>query len=211
MMKAATRTARIEDVHAGDGLSVIVIWKNEPGERVIDLADVVNTIKGLRPIRERAAFRKVHVGEGGHSIAWPGELDIGADRLWELDQEQNGKPGVAFFAKWRADNRFTLNQAADALGIARRTVAYYAAGRLEVPRTVQLACIGLDHMKPKFKFTHIGGKLPPGTRLDSHTGAFVPTSKSRLSQRSIVRESSTGKILSQSERKPTKKTSDRRR
>jgi hypothetical protein len=37
-----------------------------------------------------------------------------------------------------------LKEAAEALGLSRRQVAYYASGEHEVPRTVLLACKGWE-------------------------------------------------------------------
>jgi hypothetical protein len=33
-------------------------------------------------LADPAFFRQVHVGEGGRSLEWPGELDFCADALW---------------------------------------------------------------------------------------------------------------------------------
>jgi hypothetical protein len=48
------------------------------------------------------------------------------------------------FAAWRARNRLSLSDAALALGITRRMVAYYDAGRYLIPRMVGLACKGWE-------------------------------------------------------------------
>lgn len=56
----------------------------------VDLSEPVQRLKGLRPLREGTGFARAAKGEGGHSIAWPGEIDMGADRLWEVSLEQNG-------------------------------------------------------------------------------------------------------------------------
>lgn len=56
----------------------------------IDLREFVQGSKGLRKLRDAAFFARVGLGEGGHSLEWPGELDIGADTLWELALRQNG-------------------------------------------------------------------------------------------------------------------------
>lgn len=48
--------------------------------------------KGLRPLRDTAAFALASVGEGGHSVVWPGDIDLGAARLFETALEQKGVP-----------------------------------------------------------------------------------------------------------------------
>jgi hypothetical protein len=54
------------------------------GERLeVDLAEPINRLKALAPLRDPAAFDRVQVGEWGHSLVWDGEIDLGADRLYE--------------------------------------------------------------------------------------------------------------------------------
>ena len=110
----------------------------------VDLRDFVHRVKGLRPLRDAAMFTRADVGEGGHSMVWPGGLDMGADRLYEMALEQNGRADAVAFIRWRWRNKLSLSEAADALGISRRAVAYYASGEQEVPRTIQLACKGWE-------------------------------------------------------------------
>lgn len=110
----------------------------------VDLRELVHRLKGLRPLRDIAAFARGRVGEGGHSVAWPGELDLGADRLFELALEQNGRADAVEFIRWRWRHGLSLTAAAEALGLSRRQIAYYASGEHEVPRTVLLACKGWE-------------------------------------------------------------------
>lgn len=48
------------------------------------------------------------------------------------------------FKAWRERLGYTQSDAADALGLGRRTIAYYESGQQEIPRTVQLACVALS-------------------------------------------------------------------
>lgn len=62
------------------------------GERLeVDLAEPINRLKALAPLRDPTAFGCVQVGEWGHSLVWDGEIDLGADRLYERCQEQAGE------------------------------------------------------------------------------------------------------------------------
>jgi hypothetical protein len=74
----------------------------------------------------------------------PGDLDMGAARLWELSLEQNGHASAAEFIRWRWRHGLSLSAAAEALGISRRQVAYYASGEEDVPRYILLACKGWE-------------------------------------------------------------------
>ncbi len=110
----------------------------------VDLRDFVYRLRGLRALREPKTFAKVNVGEGGFSLVWPGELDVGADRLYEMALEQNGRADAVAFIRWRWRNKLSLSEAAEALGVSRRMVAYYEGGEQEVPRTVLLALKGWE-------------------------------------------------------------------
>ena len=110
----------------------------------VDLRDFVHRLKGLRPLRDPAVFARAEVGEGGFSIVWPGDLDVGADRLYEIALEQNGRADTVAFIRWRWRNKLSLSKAAETLGLSRRMVAYYESGEQEVPRTVLLALKGWE-------------------------------------------------------------------
>jgi hypothetical protein len=111
---------------------------------VVDLSEPVQRLKGLRPLRDQAVFARAAKGEGGHSVVWPAEVDMGADRLWEMSLEQNGHQDAVEFFRWRWRYGLSLSDAAEALGLSRRQVAYYASGQRVVPRTVLLACKGWE-------------------------------------------------------------------
>ncbi len=90
-------------------------------------------------------FDAVAVGEDGWSLIWPGGAEIGTDTLWRMAREQAGEATpIEEFAAWRARNRLSLSDAALALGITRRMVCYYEAGRYLIPRMVGLACKGWE-------------------------------------------------------------------
>jgi hypothetical protein len=87
---------------------------------------------------------QVEVGDWGHSLVWPGGFELGADSLWLETLEAIGRSDARRFLEWRLANGLSLTKAADALGLARRTVAYYSNGDRPVPKTVLLACKGWD-------------------------------------------------------------------
>ena len=55
-----------------------------------------------------------------------------------------GRTDAAEFIRWRARHGLSLTAAAQALGLSRRLIAYYASGERAVPRTVLLACKGWE-------------------------------------------------------------------
>jgi hypothetical protein len=135
-------TIRVASV-AAVGHALRVTWTNNK-TLTVDLQALVQRLKGLRPLRDPKIFARAEVGEGGHSVVWPGEIDMGAARLWELALEQGGRADVVEFIRWRWKHGLSLSAAAEALGLSRRQVAYYASGEHEVPRTVLLACKGWE-------------------------------------------------------------------
>jgi hypothetical protein len=137
----AIRIANVK--YVGTGLQLIVRWTNNQ-EMTVSLEEPVYRLKGLRPLRTQAVFARAAVGEDGCSVAWPGDIDIGADRLWEMALEQNGHADAAEFIRWRWKHGLSLTAAAEALGLSRRTVAYYVSAEQEVPRTVLLALKGWE-------------------------------------------------------------------
>jgi hypothetical protein len=134
---------RVTRVKPAGEYSLRIKWVSGK-ELPVDLRDIVHRLKGLRTLRNPAVFARAVVGEAGHSVAWPGDLDIGATRLLELGLEQSGRADAVEFIRWRWRNGLSLTAAAEALGLSRRQVAYYASGEHEVPRYVLLACRGWE-------------------------------------------------------------------
>lgn len=136
------KSLRIKRVAAARGRRLTVEWSN--GEKhVVDLSAAVTRSRGLRKLATSSAFRAVRVGDYGHSVSFEGEAAIGADTLRRLALAQSGAftdPGD--FAAWRASLGLSLSEAARALGLSRRMVAYYDSGERPVPRVVALACRG---------------------------------------------------------------------
>jgi hypothetical protein len=96
------------------------------------------TVAGIRDLAG------VEVGEWGHSLVWSDGTEIGADALWLDTLSAIGRDDARRFLEWRLANGLSLAKAAAALGLARRTVAYYSNGARPVPKTVLLACKGWD-------------------------------------------------------------------
>jgi DNA-binding transcriptional regulator YiaG len=115
-------------------------------EGVVDIGQIVERFRVYEPLRRSPKlFRKVHLGEHGTDVVWSEEIDMSADTLWRLAQEQSGATMTAeSFHAWRARNGYTLEEAARALGISRRMIAYYEQGEKPIPRVVALATRALE-------------------------------------------------------------------
>ena len=137
---------RIIAVTLGEApLTLHVRW-DKGGENSVDVSDMVASFRVYAPLRSSPElFRQVRVGEYGTDIVWPGDIDMSADTLWRLAQEQSGATMTPDeFRQWRERKAYTLDEAARALGLSRRMVAYYEKGNRPIPRVVALATRGLE-------------------------------------------------------------------
>jgi Protein of unknown function (DUF2442) len=120
-----------------------IVWST--GEKLTaDVSRLVKRFKLYAPIRNPTVFARAKADPWGHGVNWPGEIDMGADQLYELAREQAGQWGPERFAAWMAEHGLSLNGAADALGLSRRMIAHYCTGSRSIPRVVALACEGLS-------------------------------------------------------------------
>jgi DNA-binding XRE family transcriptional regulator len=137
---------RIVAVTPGEGpMTLSVRWDNDK-ESLIDVSGMIQSFRLYVPLRQSPdLFRQVRVGEHGTDVAWTDEIDMAADTLWRLAQEQAGETMTADgFRHWRERKAYTLDEAARALGLSRRMVAYYERGNRPIPRVVALATRALD-------------------------------------------------------------------
>ncbi len=115
-------------------------------ESLIDISGMIESFRFYAPLRQSPQlFGQIRVGEHGTDVVWTDEIDMSADTLWRLAQEQAGVTMTpAEFRHWRERKAYTLEAAAKALGISRRMVAYYERGSRPIPRVVALATRGLE-------------------------------------------------------------------
>ena len=114
----------------------------------VDLAAAIASRKALAPISDSAEFARATLSDDRWSVEWPSGIDFGAAQLRRWANEQCGKAmPPADFRRWIECHQFTLDRAAEALGLSRRTVAYYLSGEQPVPRTVMLATVGYDRQE----------------------------------------------------------------
>ena len=133
----------INAVKAVGPLCLMIQW--DTGESYgVNLAALVTRTQAYAPLREPTFFECVTVEEWGHGLDWPGGLDLGADRLYDLCREQAGMLSPSGFDHWMRRNGLSLATAATALGMTRRMIAHYRSGSRPIPRTVQLACLGWE-------------------------------------------------------------------
>jgi DNA-binding transcriptional regulator YiaG len=136
---------RIVAVAPGDEPLTLRLRGDRGEESRIDISGMIESFGVFAPLRgSPERFRWVHLGEHGADIVWTDEIDISADTLSRLAQEQSGATMTPDeFRHWRERKAFTLDEAARALDLSRRTVAYYERGNRPIPRVVALATRGL--------------------------------------------------------------------
>lgn len=136
---------RIESAAATGDARLLLVW--DDGRRAeVDLAPLIASRKVLAPLGDAEAFRTVRLAEDGWSVEWPvAGIDLGAAQLrrWADEQAGEAMPAEAFRG-WIERHGFTHDRAAEALGLSRRTIAYYLSGEQPVPKTVMLATEGYD-------------------------------------------------------------------
>jgi hypothetical protein len=118
-------------------------WSSKETLR-LDLAPLVQHYPAFTPLNTPAIFAAVKRDDWGHALEWTDGLDMGADRLYELSREQAGLPTVSQFNQWMAQHQLSLTDAAHALGMTRRMMAYYRTGSRPIPKVVMLACKGWE-------------------------------------------------------------------
>lgn len=137
---------RIVAVEPAEKPWTLRVESDRGGESLIDVSGVIEKFRVYAPLRQSPGlFRRVTLGEYGTDVVWPGDIDMSADLLWHLAQEQSGATMSAEeFREWRERQGYTLDGAAKALGISRRMVAYYEGGERPIPRVIALATKALE-------------------------------------------------------------------
>jgi len=113
-------------------------------EAMIDCSELAQRFAVFAPLRDPDFFRQVAVADWGHSLEWPHGEGLDADRVLEMALEQAGRTDTLAFRHWQERHALSLSQAAQALGVSRRTASQYRTGSRKVPRVVLLALKGWE-------------------------------------------------------------------
>jgi hypothetical protein len=134
---------RIESVHPLEGARLELRYTG--GQVVsVDFSEMAERLPVFAELKTPDFLRSATVTEWGHTLEWPTGEGLDAGRLMERALEQAGRTDTLDFRHWQERNRLSLAQAADAIGLSRRTVSQYRTGARHVPRTVALACKGWE-------------------------------------------------------------------
>jgi len=89
----------------------------------VDLRQWIASSTVLRPLADPVLFAQARLGFGARSVDWiDDELDLGTDNLRNLAIEQSGGIGHERIWNWLHETGLTLEQAAQALGLSRRSL-----------------------------------------------------------------------------------------
>jgi Protein of unknown function (DUF2442) len=127
--------------------SVDVQW--DDGQRAhVNLSAIIAAHPALSALCDPTIFASVQIASDGWSIEWPYGFDFGTAQLRRWADEQAGRTMPATdFRRWMDEHKMTLDSAATALGLSRRTIAYYLSGEQPVPKTVMLATMGYERAR----------------------------------------------------------------
>jgi len=143
-MASPMKRPRLESVEAkaGGKLALRFIDKRD---FLLDMTEDIARYPGLAPLQEADIFTSAVLGDAGWTVEWPQvDIQIGADTLLldALAQAADDED-TRIFMQWRASECLPIKEAANALGVAPRTISRYGSGRVKVPHTLALACLGL--------------------------------------------------------------------
>ncbi len=133
---------KLTGISVTGGHTIALTW-DDGHAATVDMSAIIAHRKALAPLADASNFAGVAVSEDGWSIEWPLGMDFGTAQLrrWADEQAGEAMPAAAFRA-WMETHDLTLDRAAEALGLSRRTIAYYLSGEQPVPKTVMLATEG---------------------------------------------------------------------
>jgi hypothetical protein len=141
-MSASDSTRSIVRAKASAPAMLLLKWSDGTSAE-IDIGKLFRE-RAFRSLRDPKIFERVSVGEWGHSLVWPSNIELGAETLWLETLSAKGQEDTRKFLEWRLRHGLSLTGAADALGVSRRMVAYYSNGEKPVPKPILLACKGWE-------------------------------------------------------------------
>ena len=148
------RAFTLTEVHLDVAQQLRLVFADGATMRV-DLGPIIERHPVLLPLLNPEVFRTARLGEWGGSVVWGdsgGDLELAADNLRARAVEQAGGCSHEFIWNWMSRHHLTLDEAAQALGLSRRMLAYYRSGQRPVPLTVALACLGWEQTKGDDRF-----------------------------------------------------------
>jgi Protein of unknown function (DUF2442). len=119
-------------------------------EALVDLSSTIRRLRSLSALKDWKTFQRVSLDEWSRGVVFDGDdrLSLASDNLRAMSLEQSGEYSHQHVIAWMERHAMTLDRAACELGLSRRMLAYYRSGEKAVPRTVGLAMLGWEHLRP---------------------------------------------------------------
>jgi hypothetical protein len=142
---------RVTKVRPAGGHVLRIRFAGDRRDHKLDMTGLIARSTHFAPLMNDAeSFAKAAIVEDGLALAWPiqtkwGRLDVSASTLYRIAEEQEPMTG-ADFAKWRLLLGLSLTEAANLLGVGRRTIMGYLK-KDELPPVVAIACRALARDK----------------------------------------------------------------
>ncbi|MEQ1863240.1 MAG: DUF2442 domain-containing protein [Micropepsaceae bacterium] len=148
--------SRLKSVKAMSGQKLKLVWRD--GEaRLCDLTGLIARSKALAPLADAAIFDKVKVIDWGAGVGWPNGLDLSAQTLRRISNEQEIFDARSF-RDWQVSLELSNQEAADALGLTLGTIKNYRKGQ-SIPPAVAVACRAMMH-DPHILAAHFRPRKP---------------------------------------------------
>lgn len=137
------QTARLQSVVAKKPMKLSATYTDG---RVleVDMSALAKRLKTFAPLESWKEFASAKVTDFGWTLEWNCGASLDSDRLIEMALEQCGLLENVQFRHWQDAHQLSLTDAANAIGLTRRTVSQYRTGARPVPRIVGLACKGWE-------------------------------------------------------------------
>lgn len=123
---------------------------------MVNLENLIKSLEVFAPLEDLSEFSSATITDFGFTLEWLCGASLDCDNLFEMALEQSGMVANAHFRHWQDMNQLSLTQAAQAIGLTRRTISQYRTGKRPVPRTVSLACKGWE--VEQIKNTNVGNQ-----------------------------------------------------
>lgn len=119
----------------------------------VDLSGLIDKHPTLARLHDRKTFAKVAPDEWRRGVVFAGDddLSLASDNLRALALEQAGEYSHQHVIVWMHHNNLKLDEAARALGISRRMLAYYRSGEKRIPKSIGLAMLGWESLHHRRK------------------------------------------------------------
>jgi hypothetical protein len=86
------RPPLIRSVRAKAPTTLEISW-SPGGTLTVDVSRLIKRFKLYAPLKNAVLFVRAKAHPWGHAVNWPGDIDMGADQLYELGRKQAGEWG----------------------------------------------------------------------------------------------------------------------